>query len=98
MPKYLIERDLPGAGGLTPEQLRGISQKSCDVLAALEPDVQWVHSYVTDDKVYCVYTAPNEEAIREHGRRGEFPVTVVSQVHETIGPTTATDAVASTLL
>lgn len=89
MPKYLIEREIPGAGNLSKEQLRGISQKSCSVLAKLGPQVQWQHSYVTGDKVYCVYIAPSEEAVREHAKQGGFPANRVSKIVETIDPTTA---------
>jgi Nickel responsive protein SCO4226-like len=89
MPKFVIEREIPGAGALTPQDLKGISQKSCGVLRELGPDVQWVESYVTDDKVYCVYLAPNEEAIREHARRGGFPANRISAVRRMIDPTTA---------
>jgi hypothetical protein len=89
MPKFVIEREIPGAGALTPQDLKGISQKSCGVLRELGPDVQWVESYVTDDKVYCVYFAPNEEAIREHARRGGFPANRIAVVRRMIDPTTA---------
>lgn len=89
MPKYLIEREIPGAGSLTPEQLQAISQKSCGVLRNLGPQVQWVESYVTDDKVYCVYLAPNIELIREHARQGGFPAQRISEVRRMIDPTTA---------
>lgn len=89
MPKYLIERDLPGAGTLTQEQLGGVARKSCEVLRELGPAVQWVHSYVTDDKIYCVYLAPDEAAIREHARLGDFPVSAVSTVQSLIDPSTA---------
>jgi hypothetical protein len=89
MPKYVIERDLPGAGNLTPEQLRGISQKSCSVLQRLGPEVQWVHSYVTDDKIYCVYIAPSEELVRKHAQEGGFPANKISQVRGVIDPTTS---------
>jgi hypothetical protein len=89
MPKFVIEREIPGAGALTPQDLKGISQKSCGVLRELGPDVQWVESYVTGDKVYCVYLAPNEEAIREHARRGGFPANRISAVRRMIDPTTA---------
>ncbi len=89
MPKYVIERDIPNAGNLTPSQLTGVSQASCNVLREMGPQIQWVQSYVTGDKLYCIYIAPNEEAIREHGRRGGFPVTRVSRVSEIIDPTTA---------
>jgi hypothetical protein len=89
MPKYVIERDLPGAGKLAPEQLQAISQKSCGVLSNLGPAIQWLHSYVTDDKIYCVYIAPNEQMVREHARLGGFPATRVSEVRTVIDPTTA---------
>ena len=89
MPKYVIEREIPGAGRLTPQQLQGISQKSCSVLAKMGPQIQWLHSYVTDDKVYCVYIAPSEEAVREHASQGGFPANRVSEVKEVIDPTTA---------
>lgn len=89
MPKYVIERDLPGAGQLTPEQLQGISQTSCNVLAELGPQIQWVQSYVTDDKIYCVYIAPDEEIVREHARKGGFPANRIAQVRTMIDPTTA---------
>ncbi len=89
MPKYLIERDIPAAGKLTADQLRGISQKSCEVLQALGPDIQWVQSYVTDDRIYCVYIAPDAEMIREHARCGGFPANRISQVRTGIDPTTA---------
>ncbi|HND61675.1 MAG TPA: DUF4242 domain-containing protein [Opitutaceae bacterium] len=89
MPKYVIERDIPGAGKLTPEQLTAISQKSCGVLNKLGPGIQWVESFVTDDKVYCVYIAPNEALVREHAKQGGFPANRVSQVRTVINPTTA---------
>lgn len=89
MPKYVIEREIPGAGKLTSEQLHGISQKSCSVLSALGPQIQWVQSYVTDDKVYCVYISPNEELVREHAKQGGFPANRISEVKEIIDPTTA---------
>jgi hypothetical protein len=89
MPKYVIERDIPGAGRLSPAELQAISQKSCGVLRELGPQVQWVQSYVTDDKVYCVYIAPNEEAVRRHAELGEFPANRVSEVRSVIDPTTA---------
>lgn len=89
MPKFVIERDIPGAGKLTPEQLQGISQKSCSVLGGLGPQIQWVQSYVTGDRVYCVYIAPNEEMVREHARQGGFPANRVSAVTTIIDPTTA---------
>jgi hypothetical protein len=89
MPRFLIERDLPGAGRLSPEELQQISQKSCSVLGELGPQIQWVQSYVTDDKIYCVYIAPNAEMVREHASRGGFPANVVSQIRAGIDPTTA---------
>lgn len=89
MPKYVIEREIPGAGKLSPEELRGISEKSCGVLRELGPGVQWLESFVTPDKIYCVYIAPNEEAVREHARRGGFPANRVSEVRRMIDPTTA---------
>ena len=89
MPKYVIERDIPGAGKLTAHELQGISQKSCGVLQSMRPQIQWVQSFVTDDKVYCVYVAPNEEAVREHARKGGFPANRISRVRTTIDPTTA---------
>ncbi|WP_247236204.1 DUF4242 domain-containing protein [Telluribacter sp. SYSU D00476] len=89
MPKYVIEREIPGAGDLNAEQLKGISQTSCGVLNTMGPDIQWVHSYVTDNKIYCVYNAPNEEMIREHARQGGFPANSVSKVHTIIDPVTA---------
>jgi cell division inhibitor SulA len=87
--KYVIERELPGAGNLSAEKLQAISQKSCGVLRELGPQIQWVQSYVTDDKIYCVYLAPNEEMIREHAKRGGFPANRISQVRTVIDPTTA---------
>jgi cell division inhibitor SulA len=89
MPKYVIEREVPGAGKMTPDQLTAISQTSCGVLRKLGSEIQWVNSYVTDDKIYCVYIAPNEEMIREHARQGGFPANRVSQVRAAIDPTTA---------
>ena len=89
MPKYLIEREIPGAGNLSAEELQGISQKSCGVLRDLGPQIQWVQSYVTDDKVYCVYIAPNEDAVREHADKGGFPANRVSEISSIIDPTTA---------
>ncbi|HVA50668.1 MAG TPA: DUF4242 domain-containing protein [Pirellulales bacterium] len=89
MPKYIIERDIPGVGNLTPAELRGISQTSCGVLNKLGPAIQWVESYVTPDKVYCVYIAPREELVREHARQGGFPVDKISEVKATIDPATA---------
>ncbi len=89
MPKYVIERDIPGAGKLSADDLRAISQKSCGVLGGLGPQIQWLHSYVTDDRVYCVYIAPNEELVLEHARQGGFPANRVSRVANIIDPTTA---------
>ena len=89
MPKYIIERDIPGAGKLTPQDLQGISQKSCGVLRSMGPQIQWVQSYVTGDKIYCVYIAPDEETVREHAAQGGFPANLVSEVVTMIDPTTA---------
>ena len=89
MPKYVIEREMPGAGKLSPEQLRGASQTSCGVLNKLGPAIQWVESYVTDDKVYCVYIAPNKQLIEEHATQGGFPANKISEVRAMIDPTTA---------
>ena len=89
MPKYVIERELPGAGILSPDQLKAISQKSCGVLSNLGPQIQWIHSYVTDDKIYCIYRAPNEAMVREHASQGGFPANKVSEIKTIIDPTTA---------
>ena len=89
MPKYVIEREIPGAGDLSAEQLQGVSQTSCNVLNELGPQIQWVQSYVTGDKIYCVYIAPNEEMIREHASRGGFPANKISEIKNIIDPTTA---------
>jgi hypothetical protein len=89
MPKYIIEREIPGAGKMTSEQLRGIAQKSCTVLRELGPQIQWIESYVSGDKIYCSYIAPNEELIREHAKLGGFPVNRISEVKQIIDPTTA---------
>ncbi len=89
MPKFVIERELKGAGMLAEAELQAISQKSCGVLRAMGPTVQWVQSYVTDDKIYCVYIAPDEAAVRHHASQGGFPANSVSQVRSTIDPTTA---------
>ena len=89
MPKYVIEREIPGAGKLSAVELQGVSQTSCDVLRKLGPEIQWVHSYVTGDKVYCVYIAPNEELIREHAQQGGFPANRISEIKTMIDPTTA---------
>ena len=89
MPKYVIEREIPGAGKLTPEQLQGVAQKSCGVLSQLGPKIQWVESYVTDDKIYCIYISPDEATVREHARQGGFPANRVSEIKTVIDPTTA---------
>jgi hypothetical protein len=89
MPKYIIEREIPGAAKLSPEQLSDIAQRSCAVLSGMTPSIQWLHSYVTDDKFYCVYIAPNEELIMTHARQGGFPADVVARVYRTIEPITA---------
>jgi hypothetical protein len=89
MPKFVIEREIPGAGKLTPEQLQGISQTSCGVLREMGPQIQWLQSYVTDDKIYCVYIAPDEATVRKHAEKGGFPANKVSQVRTVIDPTTA---------
>jgi len=89
MPQFVIERTVPGVGSLTTEQLKAISQTSCGVLKTLGPTIQWEHSYVTDDKIYCVYSAPNAEMIREHARLGGFPAESVEEVRTVISPATA---------
>jgi hypothetical protein len=89
MPKYVIEREVPGVGKLSSEQLQGISQTSCGVLSRMGPQIQWVHSYVTGDKIYCIYIAPNEDMVREHARQGGFPANSVSEVAAIIDPATA---------
>ena len=89
MPKYVIEREIPGAGKLSAEELKGISQTSCGVLNNMGPQIQWVHSYVTGDKIYCIYNAPNEEMVREHAKQGGFPANAVSEVKAIIDPVTA---------
>ncbi len=89
MPKFVIEREIPRAGKLSAQELQAISQKSCGVLSQMGPQIQWVQSYVTDDKIYCVYLAPNEEMVREHARQGEFPANRISAVRKVIDPTTA---------
>ena len=89
MPKFVIEREIPGAGKLTAEELKNISQTSCNVLQNMGPQIQWVQSYVTGDKIYCVYNAPNEEMIREHAMQGGFPANVISKVTTIIDPVTA---------
>ncbi len=89
MPKYVIEREIPGAGKLSAQELKAISQKSCGVLSKLGPQIQWLQSYVTGDRIYCVYIAPNEQLVREHAKRGGFPANRVSAVARVIDPTTA---------
>jgi hypothetical protein len=89
MPKYVIERDIPGIGNATPDQFLAISQKSCSVLNRLGPAIQWLHSYVTDDKIYCIYIAPNEEIVLEHAKQGGFPANRISKVKSVIDPTSA---------
>ena len=89
MPRYVIERNIPGAGNFSQTELKGISQKSCDVLSGMGPDIQWIESFVTQDRIYCIYEAANEELIREHARQGGFPADVISQVHNRISPATA---------
>ena len=89
MPKYIIEREIPGAGKLSADELKAVSQKSCRVLSHLGPQIQWVESYVTGDKIYCVYVAPNEQLIREHAQLGGFPANRIAEVRTTIDPTTA---------
>lgn len=89
MPKYIIEREIPGAGALTSQDLQGISQTSCGVLSAMGPAIQWLESYVTDDKIYCVYIAPDEATVRAHAEQGGFPANRVSEVKTIIDPTTA---------
>lgn len=89
MPKFVIEREIPGAGKLSPEELHAISQKSCSVLSSMGPKIQWINSFVTDDKIYCVYIAPDEATVREHATTGGFPANVVSRVRTMIDPTTS---------
>lgn len=89
MPKYVIERELPGAGDLTDQQLQAIAQKSCGVLTEMGPSIQWIHSYVTDDKIYCIYRATDEDQVITHARRGGFPADEVARVHRVIEPLTA---------
>ena len=89
MPKYVIEREIPDAGKMTPEELRAISQKSCEVLRSMGPEIQWVESYVTNDKLYCIYIAPTVAAIQQHADKGGFPANRISQVKRMIDPTTA---------
>jgi hypothetical protein len=89
MPRFVIEREIPGVGGWSPDQIQGASAKSCQVLGELGPQIQWVESFVTDDKIYCVYIAPNADMVREHARRGGFPANRVSEVRTRMDPTTA---------
>ena len=89
MPKFVIEREIAGVGGLPQEQLQAISQKSCGVLRNMGPQIQWIHSYVTDDKIYCIYIAPDEETIRRHAEQGGFPANRISRIRTIIDPTTA---------
>jgi len=89
VPKFVIEREIPDAGKLSPQQLQAVSQKSCSVLREMGPRIQWVESYVTDDKIYCVYIAPDEDTIRQHARQGGFPANRISQVRSVIDPTTS---------
>ena len=89
MPKYIIEREIPGASKLTPAELKGISQKSCGVLSQMGSEIQWLHSYVAGDKIYCVYISPNEEMIREHATQGGFPANKVTEIASIIDPSTA---------
>lgn len=89
MPKYVIEREIPGAGDFSQEQLQAISQTSCNVLSEMGPQIQWLESYVTGDKIYCLYIAPDEGAVKEHAEKGEFPANRISEVKTTIDPTTA---------
>lgn len=89
MPKFVIEREIPGAGNLTPEQLKAISQTSCGVLTNMGPQINWIHSYVTGDKIYCIYHALNEEMVREHAKQGGFPANSVSKVSAVIDPATS---------
>ena len=89
MPKYIIEREIPGAGNLSAEQLKGISQTSCSVLHKLGSEIQWLQSYVTNNKIYCVYIAPNEEMVKEHAKQGGFPANSINRVAVMIDPTTS---------
>ena len=89
MPRYVIERDLPGAGQLTADQLTALAQKSCAVLNEMGPTIQWIHSYVTDDRIYCIYNAPDEQMLLTHARRGGFPADVIARVQQVIDPVTA---------
>jgi hypothetical protein len=89
VPQYVIEREIPGAGKFTPEQLQAISQKSCGVLQSMGPQIQWLQSYVTDNKIYCIYIAPDEETVRQHAQQGGFPANSIARVHSVIDPTTS---------
>ena len=89
MPKYVIEREIPGAGNMSPQELQSVSQKSCSVLRNLGPQIQWLQSYVTGDKIYCIYIAPNEEMVRQHAQQGGFPANRISEIKTVIDPTTA---------
>jgi hypothetical protein len=89
MPKFVIEREIPGAGELTPDQLQAVSQKSCGVLKSMGPQIQWLQSYVTDNKIYCIYIAPDEETVRQHAQQGGFPANSVARVRSVIDPTTS---------
>jgi hypothetical protein len=89
MPKFVIERELPGAGNLSDEQIRGISQKSCSVLESLGPEIQWVESYVTENKIYCIYISPNKEMIEKHAAEGGFPANQIAEVKRVIDPTSS---------
>ncbi len=89
MPKYVIEREIPGAGKLSPQDLQAISKKSCDILQNMGPKIQWVQSYVSDDKIYCVYISPDEKMLRQHAQQGEFPINRISPVRSIIDPTTS---------
>jgi hypothetical protein len=89
MPKFVIERDIPGVGKLSPQQLQAISQKSCAVLREMGPRIQWIQSYVTDDRIYCVYIAPDEDTVRKHAQQGGFPANRISQIRSMIDPTTS---------
>jgi hypothetical protein len=89
MPKFVIEREIPGAGKLTPEQLQAISQKSCSVLQSMGPKIQWLQSFVTDNKIYCIYIAPDEETVRQHAQQGGFPANSIARVRSVIDPTTS---------
>jgi Protein of unknown function (DUF4242) len=89
VPKFVIEREIPGAGKLTPEMLQAISQRSCGVLKGMGPQIQWVQSYITDNKIYCIYIAPDEASVLEHAKQGDFPANSVAQVRTVIDPTTA---------